>query len=63
MRSTIDADPDRNGKGWLALTLDQNTGDLGVPDEQVVWPLQFEQRSDLRGAACDPVMQCERGHK
>src|SRR5262249_3219291 len=33
VRGTINANPDRNGKGRLAFTLDQNAGRLRMPNE------------------------------
>jgi len=63
VRGTIDADPDRDGKRRRAFAFDQNAGHLRGSDEQIVWPFQLQQRTDLRRAGRDAVMQCERGYK
>jgi len=60
MAGTIHADADRDRECRIAFAFDQDTGDLGLPHQQVVWPLHFQVGPELWGAGSDRVMSGKR---
>ena len=63
MGHAIDADADRHREGRIAFAFDENAGELGASQQQVVRPFHLEQRSELRRAGRHRVMQRERGNE
>ncbi len=64
MGRAIDADADGHGSLLFpALAFDQDAGELGARQQQVVRPFQLEHRPDLRGTLDDRVVNRKRRHE
>jgi len=63
MGGAIDANANRNHEDGFTFSFDQNSGNFRPSDQQVIRPLHFQQRTKLRRALCDGIMDRKRSNK